>query len=242
MSSPIASVALFTPVVASNAIFSYRRASRGVDALDENPMYAAMNMDIAAAQVTKGARAAKALSIIAEDGSKEALELATNVSSGAAGKIKATTNVSKTAKVLKGAQKVINFTADHINPVICVTSGAKVLGSEDKVETAADETIKLGTMFGSEAVAKVALGMPYTKKVNGKNVTFKREGVGEKIYNNVFSGKQKEALEQFAKTKKFVKYLPSTAKGLLFVGASIGGYQLGEKISAQILGLEKQSA
>ena len=242
MTSPVASIALFTPVVASNAIFSFRRASRGVDAIEENPMYAAMNMDIAAAQVTKGARAAKALSIVAEDGSKEALELASNVTSGAAEKIKATTNMSKGAKFLKGAQKVINFTADNINPVICVTSGIKVLGSDDKVDEGARESIRLGSMFGAEALTKRIVGMPYTKKINGKNVTFKREGLGEKFYKEVFSSKQKEAIEQAAKTKAIVKYLPSTAKGLLFVGASIGGYKLGDKIAESFLGPQKQTA
>ena len=35
MTSPVASIALFTPVVASNAIFSFRRASRGIDAIEE---------------------------------------------------------------------------------------------------------------------------------------------------------------------------------------------------------------
>ena len=242
MTSPIASIALFTPVVASNAIFSFRRVSRGVEAIDENPMYAAMNMDIAAAQVTKGARAAKALSIVADNGSKEALELASNITNGAAEKFKATSEVSKTAKVLKGAQKVINFTADNINPVICVASGIKVLGSEDKVDEGARESIRLGTMFGAEALAKRAVGMPYTKKINGKNVTFKREGLGEKFYKEVFSTKQKEAIEQAVKTKAVLKYLPSTAKGLLFVGASIGGYKLGNEIADRVLGPKKQTA
>lgn len=239
MTSQVASIALFAPVVASNAVFSVRRASRGVEAIDENPVYAAMNMDIAAAQVTKGARAAKALSIISEGGSKEAIEKATNVTKGAAENIK---NASKTAKFLKGTQKVINFTADHINPVICVTSGVKVLNSEDKPQATAEETIRLGTMFGAEAIAKRVVGMPYTKKVNGKNITFKREGLGEQFYNDVFSAKQKEALEQFAKTKTFVKYLPSAAKGLLFVGASIGGYKLGDKIVNNIFVPEQQRA
>ena len=62
-SAGIASIALFAPVIASNAIFSARRASRGVDAMDENPLFALANFDIAAAQILKGGRAAKALSI-----------------------------------------------------------------------------------------------------------------------------------------------------------------------------------
>ena len=52
MATPsVSSLALFTPLVASNAIFSARRASRGVDAMDENPVLGAMNMTIAGAQI-----------------------------------------------------------------------------------------------------------------------------------------------------------------------------------------------
>ena len=74
----IASIALFAPVVASNAIFSARRASRGVDSIEENPLFAIANFDIAAGQILKGGRAAKALAVaidpasdIANNGSKE---------------------------------------------------------------------------------------------------------------------------------------------------------------------------
>ena len=54
MPAGLSSIALFTPIIASNAIFSARRASRGVEAIDEKPIYGAMNMNIAAGQVFKG--------------------------------------------------------------------------------------------------------------------------------------------------------------------------------------------
>ena len=57
MTSGLSSIALFAPAIASNAVFSFRRASRGVDAIDENPIYGMMNMDIAAAQTLKAAKA-----------------------------------------------------------------------------------------------------------------------------------------------------------------------------------------
>ena len=228
MSSGIASIALFAPIVASNAIFSARRASRGVDAIDENPAYALANMDLAAAQVVKGGRAAKGLALATNN----SIDINTN---GAAEAIK---TASKTNKLLSGVNKVINFTADHINPIICVTSGIKVLGADDKTDTAAREIVNLSCMFGAEALAKDFVGLPYTKKINNKNVAFKREG----SYKKLFSKKQLETIKDVCTTSKYLKYAPGIAKGLFFVGASIGGYKLGEYLGDKILGERKQSA
>lgn len=228
MTSSLASIALFAPIVASNAIFSARRASRGIDAMDENPAYALANIDLATAQILKGGRAAKAISVAVN--SPVTLE-----SNSAAEAIK---TASKTNKLLSGANKVINFTADNINPIICVASGIKVLGSDDKIDTGAREILNLSCMFGAEALAKDFVGLPYSKKVNNKNVMFKREGSYKKLFNK----KQIEAIKDLCMTKKYLKYAPGVTKGLFFVGASIGGYKLGEFIGNKILGEQKQSA
>ena len=228
MSTGIAAIALFAPIVASNAIFSARRVSRGANALEDNPMYALANFDIAAGQILKGGRAAKGLAIVADPSFE-------NATKGATDAIK---NASKSSKFLQGAGKVINFTADNINPIIIVASGIKVLGADDKVEEAGRETLRLGCMFGSEALVKDFVGMPYTKKVNGKNVTFKREG----SYKKIFTEKQLKAVQDFCATKKAMKYLPGAAKGLIFVGASIAGYKLGDKLSDVVFGEKKKSA
>ncbi len=225
--SSVASIALLTPIVASNAVFSVRRASRGVDTLAENPFYAAANMDIAAAQVVKGSRAAT--EIAAATGSE--LEA---VSRSAAETIK---TASKTNKLLSGVTKVVNFTADHINPVICGGSVIKVLGSDDKLNEGAGESIRLSAMFGSEALASRFAGMPITKKINGKRLTIKRDG----YYKKLFSQKQLAAINDFCATKNYMKYAPSIAKGLFFVTASISGYNLGDKIANAILGNETKS-
>lgn len=225
--SGVASIALLTPIVASNAVFSVRRASRGIDALAENPFYAAANMDIAAAQVVKGTRAAS--TIAASTGSEfEA------VTKSAAESIKA---ASKTNKLVSGVAKVVDFTADHINPVICVGSAIKVLGSDDKVNEAAAETIRLATMFGTESIASKFAGMPITKKINGKTFTLKRDG----LYKKLFTEKQLAAVNDFCATKKYMKYAPSIGKGLFFVTASILGYKLGDKIANVILDREPQN-
>lgn len=234
----IASIALFGPIVASNAVFSARRASRGIDAIDENPLFALTNFDIAAAQVLKGGRAAKALAITADP----TLNIATK---GAAETIKST---SMAGKVLKGAGKVVKFTADHINPVIIGGGIIKTLGSEDKLDTGAKESTALLCMFGAEGAMKKFVGMPITEKVNGKIVTKSRDGA----YKKLFKAEQLKAMKDFfavektmaecTNLQKVLKVVPGATKGLLFVGASIAGYSIGQKIAETILGESKQSA
>ena len=228
--SAVSTIALFSPVVASSAIFSARRAKRGADAMDENPMYGVMNMDIAAGQILKGIRAAQAIAVVSDPSLKEATK-------GASEAIK---NLSKTSKVVNGLSKVVSFTADNVNPLICVTSGVKVLASDDKVDTGIRETYALATMFGAEAVAKSVLGMPYTEKdsVTGKTITKTRDGLYKK---NLFIKKQVDAMKEYCDTKKAfgkisLKGVPGGIKGLLFVGASIGGYKLGTAVANVFLG------
>lgn len=225
----LTSIALFAPVVASNAVFSARRAARGLDAIeDNNPILGMANLNIAGGQVLKGGRAAKALAVATDPSLKIATE-------GAAETIKST---SKSSKLLKGASKVLNFTADHINPIIVATGAVKVLSSDDKLDAYARESTALVCMFGAEALAKDFIGMPVTKKINGKNVSFEKEG----FYKKLFSDEQRKAMQQFSSTKKGMKIAAGAAKGLLFVGASIAGYTIGNKIADTLLGEVKQSA
>lgn len=231
----ITAIALMSPIVASNAVFSFRRASRGVDAMDENPIYALANMNIAAAQVLKGARAVKAASVFADsalEGNKSAVEF-----------IKQTENLTKTQRCLKnvgkGFGKVLNFTADHINPFIVATSALKVAGSDDKLDEAARESTRLTCMFTAEAAAKKFIGLPYSaKNAHGEYNNFYKEGAYKKLFNQ----KQLEAISDFCATKKWTKHAIGGAKGLLFVGASIAGYKLGDMIANSILGKQKTDA
>lgn len=214
MTSALTTIALCAPIVASNAVFSVRRASRGMDSIADNPIYGAMNMDIAAAQTLKGARAAKVIA----DASSYSLEAA----SGATEAIK---NLSNTNKFVSGLSQVVNFTADHINPIICATSGVKVLYADDKVDAAARESLALGAMFGAENLAKKALGMPVIKTVNKQKVSIPREALYKK---NPFINEQVTALKDYCATKKLfnkisLKFVPGAIKGLAFVGASIAG-------------------
>ena len=184
--SAVSTIALFSPVIASSAVFSARRAKRGAEAMDENPVYGVMNMDIAAGQILKGIRAAQAIAVVSDPSLKEATR-------SAADTIK---NMSKSSKVVNGISKAVSFTADNVNPLICLTSGVKVLASEDKADTAIREGYALGMMFGAEAIAKEVLGMPFTSKdkITGETIAKTREGLYRK---NIFVKKQVDALKDY---------------------------------------------
>ena len=211
------------PVVASNAVFSARRLDRGFDAIGENPLYGAMNMDIAAGQTLKGTQAATTLASASNKEVAQTLQGATE----------AIKKASEGSKFLNGAGKVLKFTADHINPIICVTSGIKVLGSEDKVDTAAREVIALPSMFLAEKLARKAIGMP----------TFSK---GKATHQKAFFENQIRTFDDYCQRNKLfdkvsLKYLPGVAKGLFFVGASIAGYKLGNKVADCLLGEKKEN-
>lgn len=229
MPAGIQTIGLFAPIVASNAIFSARRASKGMNSIDENPLYGAMNMDIAAGQTLKGFKAAKEVAAISNSG-------AHIIAEGASEAIK---NLSKTNNIVNGIGKVVDFTANNINPIICATSAAKVLfGSDDKLETGAREIISLGSMFAAERAAKSFLGMPYTTKEGGKTVTHLREA----LYNkNPYLKEQVSALKDYCTTKKLfnkvsLKFVPGAVKGLAFVCASIAGYKSGSLLAECLIG------
>lgn len=161
------------PLVFSNGVFSTRRTQSGTDALSAgNPFVGAMNMNIAGGQVLK---AAEAVSDIAKESNNA---LAAGITS-AEQSIRA---LSKTDKVLSGAGKVLNFTAEHINPLICATGAVKVLTSEDKKDAAIREGLGLGTMFVAEAAAKSVIGMPKTTKFDPNTMQITSKGL-QKLAN-----------------------------------------------------------
>ena len=233
-SAGIASLALFVPAIASSAVLSARRLTRGVDNLEENPLFAVANFDIAAGQILKGGRAAKAILHCVDPN-------ASIISEGAKNMITTNTKFGSTLKgISKGIGKVISFTADNINPIIIGAGAIKVLGSEDKADAFGREATALSCMFGAEALAKSIIGMPELgKNANGTMTVKAKEGSYKKLMDKVFTKEQNKAIADYMKTKKSMKYVTGGAKGLLFVGASIAGYKTGEKIANAVLGEKK---
>lgn len=230
MSSGLAAITLSMPSITSGTIFSSRRANNGLNA--ENPFVAAMNLDIAGGQITN---AAKGVTNIAK-------EYKNPLAEGVVSAEQSIRNLAKGDKILRGCGKVLKFTANNINPLICATGGVNVLVADDKMDEAARQGLALSTMFGCEAAAKRVIGLPYTEKVNGKKVAFKREGLYKK---NPFLEKQATALKDYCETTKVfnksIKFAPGCLKGLGFALASIFGYKLGDKVGNMMLG-ERKSA
>ena len=232
------------PLVFSNGTFCTRRTQSGADALTAgNPYVGAMNMNIAGGQILK---AAEGVTSIAKESKNT---LASSITS-AEESIKA---LSKGDKVLSGIGKVMSFTADHINPLICATGAVKVLTSDDKTDSAIREGLALSTMFASEAAAKKLIGMPKTSKFNPDTMKVENDGLyellnGEKHlvakdgkYKIIpFIDKQVSALNDYCETTKLcnksLKFVPGMLKGLGFVCASIAGYKLGMAVADQIIG------
>ena len=221
MVAGIEAAALLTPVITTNLVFSARRATKGINAMDENPAYGIMNMDIAAAQVLKGTRAAICFNPEIEKSVTES--------------VKGVTNASKFAK---GAYNILNLTADYINPVICLTSGIKVLGSDDKIDTAAREALALSAMFAGEGAAKRILGMPITKVINGKHTSIPREALYKEIsfLKNYIEKFENACTEKVLFNKIPLKGIPGVIKGILFVLASVFGYKFGTAVANKLLG------
>lgn len=161
-------ISAFMPSITSGTVFSTRRANSGAEAMAaSNPFVGVMNFDIATGQI---ANAAKGVANIARE-SKNSIA---NGIISAEESIKA---LSKGDKVLNGLGKVVNFTAENINPFIVATGAVKVACSDDKVDAGARETLALGTMFASEYAAKNVLGMPINKKFNNKTMKVIKGGL-----------------------------------------------------------------
>ena len=225
-------ISAFIPQITSNGIFSTRRVNQGAEYLNNNPCVGLMNIDIAAGQ---GMNIAKGVSNIAQN-SKNSLSASIL---NAEQKIK---TCAKNDKVIRGIGSVVNFTADNINKLITAAGVVKVLCADDKESAAIQESLALGTMFASEAVAKRLIGMPKYEYKDGKKVAVERKGWYK---SNLFLEKQASAFTDYCQTKKVfnksLKYLPGCLKGLGFALASIGGYKLGLSAADLILQESKKT-
>lgn len=216
-----AGISAVTPVV-YNAVFSTRRANRGAEAMEETPLYGAMNMTIAGAQVFKGAQAAHTVA--------KSMTPVTEAAAVSLGNVVRT--ASETSKFIKGTGTVLSAVSNNINPFICLTSGVKVLGAKDKKDAAAREAINLPLMFAFEGATKHILGM----------------GEKEGLYKNIpFLKNTAEMFTNYCKNNKLFGKIPMTfapqiAQGLIFAGMSIAGYKTGVAIGNALLGKEEDKS
>ncbi len=252
-------ISAFMPSIASNSWFCARRSDSGMEAFaNNNPLVAAMNMDIAGAQVLK-----------AGSGLSEIAKTNNNIASGVVSAEESIKSLSKANKVVNGVGKVLSYTADHINPIICATGAIKVATADNKKDAAIEEGAGLGGMFLCEGLAKKGMAMPILSKFDANKMKIEKDGIykivnGEKkliakdgqykilngkklvisreggYHKSAFLEKQVNALNDYCATKKVlnksIKWVPGTLQGLAFACASIGGYKLGTAIANNLIG------
>jgi len=119
---------------------------------------------------------------------------------------------------VKYAGKAINWATHNVNPLICASSGIKVLTSDDKVHTGITQAGALSGMFLGEGLMKLYMG----NVINEKNVL----NIASKFKNTKYLKNIAEKLMKSGNSGKMASIL----KGLLFVCGSIASYSIGEKI------------
>jgi len=117
-------------------------------------------------------------------------------------------NAAKEEKVLAYAGKGVKFLSEHVNPLICVSSGLDVLKADDKEKAFVTNATALGAMFLVEDQMKKHLD----------------DIPKQKIFKKVV-----EKIMKFAESYKCEKGLPAVAHGVAFVVGSCTAYSLGEK-------------
>lgn len=215
--------------ITKNVVFSTRRADRARNA--DNIAVSLGNADIASGQIKNAIGGVETL----------AKESKTSLATGFKGAQAAIKAMSASNPLLEGASKVIGFTAENINPVITAVGGIKVLCADDKESELINEGLGLATMFAFEGAAKNILEMEKVEKdVLGNKISKKRTAFYKSNpFLKVQSEKIEKAITDYCETKQLfnkisLKHAPGIAKGLLFVGASITGYKLGNTIGKKI--------
>ena len=216
------------PSFVSGTIFPSRRIKSGVDSINQNPIVGAMNFDIAGGQILNSCRNSV---LVAKEATNA---LAHNIMSAE----EAIKKTAESSKCLSIAGKVLGFTADHINPIIGATGAVKVLCADDKTNEAIHQALAIGTMLGCEEATKNLVGIAKVEKdkTTGQRVIKERPALYKKCkkLDDVVTKTVKYCEENKLFNKVPLKHAPGAIKGLLFVGASIGGYQLGDSVAEAI--------
>lgn len=132
--------------------------------------------------------------------------------------LKAFQDVAKDNKALGYAGKCLQFTADHVNPLICASGALKVAMSDDKVHTGIVEASALAGMFAGEALMKEHLTGVFSE------TAFKSAAK---------KAADKNIMKSFAETVLTSKYTGKAAgilKGIVFVCGSIASYAVAQKV------------
>ena len=146
----------------------------------------------------------------------EAVRYNKALSSGADAAISAFDQLAKKSKIVDYGMKGVKWATNNVNPLICVSSGIKVVMAEDKTSTAIKEVAALSTMFAGENIAK--------RLLNNKE-----------LHKNILTKLTEKAPELMAKiTPKLKGKTGTIIKGVSFVAASIASYTIGESLGKNL--------
>jgi len=126
---------------------------------------------------------------------------------------------SKNEALLKYAGKAINSVGENINPLICVSSGFKVLNSDEPASAFVQQSSALAGMFTVEHLMKKHLENGITKSIEKISALKDKKGF-EKIFKTA---------ADFIEKHKLQGKLPKALYGALFVVGSCTAYTMGEK-------------
>lgn len=97
------------------------------------------------------------------------------IGKGASVAVDAMSALSNSNSIFKEASKFINWSSQHINPLLTVAAGVRVVKSDDKKSALIKEGLSMSTMFLGEEVTKNLINKSGIKKLreNSKNKVVK---------------------------------------------------------------------
>lgn len=126
-------------------------------------------------------------------------------------------DLAKQNKAFEYAGKVTKFAVDNVNPLICASGVIKTAMAEDKVGTGITEAAALATMFTGEGLIKLY----YDKVKDSKEFKSGMKKLSDK--------KMIKPIFEYLEKHKLGGKAGAVVKGLIFVGASMGSYAIGQK-------------
>lgn len=143
------------------------------------------------------------------------------IGKGADVAVKAFEATKSSSSILSTTAKGVEWASKHVNPLLCVAAGVRVIKAEDKEMALGKEAFAMGAMFAAEKTVKALSNSEFVGKL------------AKKTSNSVL----KKGLEYLTKldglensSDKKVKYITKIVKGIAVVAASIIGYDIGSKI------------
>ena len=143
----------------------------------------------------------------------------------------------KMQKTTGAASKIGAIAQKVVNPLLCVSSGVRVLKDDDQCARLIEETSAMGAMFGAEAVMKYARskitgGVQATTGFSGgvANVMKDYKGLNETLTKLKGKFDNLKNLEGGSAKQTIAKL----AIDALFVAGSIGAFSLGRKIGTKL--------